>query len=75
MHSSTSRGWNKTPSDVHSCLYHALRKYEKMIGSRADTTAFCFNFLTKLQHVKAVSYQKYFKVPLCFRGVFFTGTA
>ncbi len=25
-------GWNKMPSDVHSCLFHALNKYEKMIG-------------------------------------------
>ncbi len=28
-------GWNKIHSDVHSCSFHALSKYEKTIGSRA----------------------------------------
>ncbi len=28
-------GWNKIPSDVHSCLFRALSKCDKMIGSHA----------------------------------------
>ncbi len=31
-------GWNKMPPDVHSCLFHALSKYEKMIGLHAAWT-------------------------------------
>ncbi len=31
-------GWNKMPPDVHSCLFHALSKYKKMIGLYAAWT-------------------------------------
>ncbi len=30
------RDWNKIPSNVHLCLFHALSKYENTIGSHAE---------------------------------------
>ncbi len=64
-------GWNKIPSDVHSCLFHAITsKEEEMIGSHAAWTEallrsikepqnsiYCFYFLQNDQ---------IWKLRLCF---------
>ncbi len=60
--------WNKTLSDVHSCSFHALSKYEKIISSHVWTEAIqgsvtthwratkqylLFEFLWKWHNIKA----------------------
>ncbi len=66
------RGWNKIISDVYSCSFRALRKYEKTIGSRvwchdtlkSDKTVFIVWISLKITKFESweswdlVSYQK-----------------
>ncbi len=45
-------GWNKTLSDVYSCSFRALSKYEKTIGSRVWTEAIQWSVTTHWRATK-----------------------
>ncbi len=46
------RGWNKTLSDIYSCSFHALSKYEKTISSRVWTEAIQWSVTTHWRATK-----------------------